>query len=237
MGFLTGGEKFTNEQLCETLPHEFFLRDTVTVARELLGTVLCRRLADGSILHGRIVETEAYTQDDPACHAYKGKTPRCEVMFGPGGFAYVYFIYGMYNCLNVVTEIAGKPGAVLIRAVAGDGTNGPGKLCRRWEIDRSHNGSNLMDTWSPIWIAKGVSLPDEKVLITERIGLSVAQEKLWRFAELGHPSVSGSKSLNRARTANLDEKPIAVDAARKAKLPKTAIGSKGTRSTRNRKTV
>jgi DNA-3-methyladenine glycosylase len=187
------GLQKSDKALRETLPQKFYLQDTVQVARQLLGTELCRRLDDGTILHGQIVEVEAYTHDDPACHAYKGKTPRCEVMFGPGGFSYVYFIYGMYNCLNVVSEVDGVAGAVLIRAIDAEGCNGPGKLCRQWGIDRTHNGLNLMDTNSPIWIAKGTALPDEDVSITRRIGLSVAQERMWRFTAKDHPGVSGNR--------------------------------------------
>lgn len=181
----------------ETLPQQFFHRDTVTVARELIGTTLCRRLDDGTILSGAIVEVEAYTQDDPACHAFRGKTKRCEVMFGPGGFAYVYFIYGMYNCLNVVTEIEGTAGAVLIRAVSSEGTNGPGKLCRAWAIDRTHNGVDLMNAESPLWLVRGERVPDEQIDITRRIGLSVAQEQLWRFSVKNHPDVSGARRGSR----------------------------------------
>lgn len=181
--------------LDDTLPVEFFTRGTLDVARDLLGTFLCRRLNDGTVLSAAIVETEAYTEDDPACHAFRGRTSRCEVMFGPGGFAYVYFIYGMYHCFNVVTEAENTAGAVLIRAVAADGGNGPGKLCRAWEIDRSINGTNLMEKDSPIWIARGTRLTDEDIAITPRIGLSVAVENLWRFTVKGHPSVSGPRMV------------------------------------------
>lgn len=182
-----------SRSLAETLPAEFFTRGTLDVARDLLGTFLCRRLDDGTVLSGAIVETEAYTQDDPACHAFRGRTSRCEVMFGPGGFAYVYFIYGMYHCFNVVTESEHTAGAVLIRAIAANGADGPGKLCRAWKIDRSHNGANLMDSSSPVWIAKGTPLTEQDIAITPRIGLSVAVENLWRFAVKGHPSVSGPR--------------------------------------------
>ena len=206
--------QWSEDDLRVTLPQEFFERNTVEVARHLLGTVLCRRLPDGSILHGQVVEVEAYTHDDPACHAFKGKTPRCEVMFGPGGFSYVYFIYGMYNCLNVVTEVDGVAGAVLIRGVAAEGTNGPGKLCRQWSIDRSHNGLNLMDPESEIWLAKGVSLADEEIIVTQRIGLSVAQDQMWRFAAKDHPSVSGP------RAARMSSKPKAEKLRRPVKRVK-----------------
>ncbi|MBX9669504.1 MAG: DNA-3-methyladenine glycosylase [Candidatus Obscuribacterales bacterium] len=198
------GRKIKISEYLETLPPEFFLRDTVTVARELLGVTLVRRLEDGTVLSGPIVETEAYTQDDPACHAFRGKTPRCSVMFGPGGFAYVYFIYGMYNCLNVVTEAEHTAGAVLIRAIGAEGTNGPGKLCREWSIDRSHNGVNLMDAGSPLWLSKSSSTSSEDVEVSTRIGLSVAQDRPWRFTVRNHPSVSvgGSKRNSKPRVAN-----------------------------------
>lgn len=192
----------TDNKLKETLPGSFFERHTVQVARELIGMLLCRRMDDGTILSGTIVEAEAYTHDDPACHAYRGKTARCEVMFGPGGYAYVYFIYGMYFCLNVVTEVDGVAGAVLIRATDFEGTNGPGKLCRQWAIDRSHNGINLMDWQSPIWLARGTAIPDLEVETTKRIGLSVAQDQLWRFTAKGHPAVSGARTKNSSKTAS-----------------------------------
>jgi DNA-3-methyladenine glycosylase len=214
----------TNSKLRETLPASFFERDTVQVARDLLGTLLCRRLEDGTILHGAILEAEAYTHDDPACHAFRGKTSRCEVMFGPGGYAYVYFIYGMYFCLNVVTEEDGIAGAVLIRAVDTPGGNGPGKLCRQWGIDRLQNGVNLMDSQSPVWLAKGTRLANKEVEITTRIGLSVAKEQLWRFTAKGHPGVSSQRQ--RRVKSNLPAKPDANDASdKKAALKsKTASG-------------
>jgi hypothetical protein len=100
-----------------SLPASFYARDAVTVARELLGTVLVRALADGTVLAGTIVETEAYREDDPASHSHRGPTARAEVMFGPPGRAYVYFIYGMYDCFNVVCEPVGAGAAVLVRAI------------------------------------------------------------------------------------------------------------------------
>lgn len=130
------------------LKQAFYNQNTLNVAQKLLGCFLNRRIDDGRIVKARIIETEAYIgQDDLACHASKGRTKRNEAMFGPAGRWYVYMIYGMYHCLNVVTEDKGFPAAVLIRAVKLDPASlklcgarclcGPGKLCRDLKIDRS----------------------------------------------------------------------------------------------------
>lgn len=156
-----------------------------------------------TILKAPIVEVEAYTEDDPACHASKGKTNRCRVMFGPPGRAYVYFIYGMYFCLNVVTEPEERPGAVLIRALGAPGTNGPGKLCREWQIDGRHNEANLLTSKSDLWIEPGDMLNIDNIEVSPRIGISSAQERLWRFYIKGHPSVSGSGRREPAGTSVL----------------------------------
>lgn len=178
---------------------DFYSRPTLEVARDLLGTTLCRRFEDGSIACAPIVEVEAYTQDDPACHAFRGLTERCRVMFGPAGHSYVYFIYGMYNCLNVVTEEEGTPGAVLIRAIGLEtGGNGPGKLCREWQIDRSFNGVNLCDAKSPLWIVRGTAVADANLGVSTRVGLTVAQDRPWRFFINDHASVSPHRG-NRVR--------------------------------------
>lgn len=171
----------------------FFARPTLSVAPELLGSILCRRFPDGEISCASIVEVEAYTEDDPACHAFGGRTKRCEVMFGKAGLAYVYFIYGMYNCLNVVTEREGTPGAVLIRALDMDGGNGPGRLCKSLHIDRSHNAVNLMDAAGPIWLARGTSPAEGMIGKSARVGISSAQERLWRFFIIDHPCLSVKK--------------------------------------------
>lgn len=127
------------------LPRAFYARETVTVARELLGKCLVH---GGQV--GRIVEVEAYVgPHDRACHAARGRTPRNAVMFGPPGHAYVYRIYGMYDCLNVVTETEGYPAAVLLRALEPiqgieDRTQGPGLLCRAMGVDRACNARDLV---------------------------------------------------------------------------------------------
>ncbi len=168
----------------------FFSRPTLKVAPDLLGAILCRRLAGGEILHAAIVEVEAYTADDPACHASRGKTKRCEVMFGPAGQSYVYFIYGMYNCLNVVTEPDGIAGAVLIRAIDIDGGNGPGKLCKTLAIDRTHNNINLMDPAGELWLVKGKKVKKSEMACSARVGISQAQDRQWRFYLKDHPQIS-----------------------------------------------
>lgn len=172
------------------ITEEFFSRPTLEVAPDLLGMMLCRRQNDGSILQAAIVEVEAYTADDPACHAWRGKTKRCEVMFGPAGHSYVYFIYGMYNCLNVVTEPDGIAGAVLIRAIDTEGGSGPGKLCKTWEIDRSHNAINLVDPAQELFLVEGNKLAKNEIGKSIRIGISTAQERLWRFYIKEHPRLS-----------------------------------------------
>jgi DNA-3-methyladenine glycosylase len=161
------------------LPREFYHRKTITVARDLLGRVLVHQ--DGPLRRaGVIVETEAYVgPHDLACHASKGRTQRTDVMFGPPGHAYVYLIYGMYDCFNVVTERVGFAAAVLVRAVAPlegcDGTtDGPGKLCRAMKITRALNRFDLTD--SPIVIEEGTGVSSRRVSKGPRIGVDYAGE-------------------------------------------------------------
>jgi DNA-3-methyladenine glycosylase len=190
-----GSERVAAERLEKIFTREFYARPTVAVARDLLGAVLCRRFADGRVVTAPIVEVEAYTEDDPACHAFRGITERCRVLFGQPGIAYVYFIYGMYNCLNVVTEPDGVPGAILIRALGAEGGAGPGKLCQTWEIDRSFNGVDLTCTESVLWIAQGERIPASDVGETVRIGVTSAQDRIWRFYVKGNQYVSGPRKL------------------------------------------
>jgi DNA-3-methyladenine glycosylase len=182
-------------------PRDFYARPTVAVARDLLGAMLHRRSENGGLVSGRILEVEAYTEDDPACHAFRGMTERCKIMFGPAGYVYVYFIYGMYWCLNVVTEEDGVPGAVLIRAVETPGGNGPGKLCRAWDIDRRHYGVDLCDPGSSLWIARSAPLPEDEIAESTRIGLKVAEDRVWRFFVKGHAGVSGVQKRGTTRSA------------------------------------
>ncbi len=165
--------------MTKRLNREFFDRPTLTVAQELLGKVMVF-----GTLGGIITETEAYIgQEDPACHAARGKTPRNAVMFGEPGWSYVYFIYGMYHCLNFVTEQMGSPAAVLIRGLqlvkpSPLLLNGPGKICRHLGITREHNGIDLI-THEHFYVKDSPFSPP--FITTPRIGITKGQEKLWRF--------------------------------------------------------
>jgi DNA-3-methyladenine glycosylase len=179
-----------------TLPRAFYDRDTEAVARELLGMLLAHRV-DGALRVGRVVETEAYLgTHDLASHSSKGRTARTEVMFGPPGHAYVYLIYGVHHCLNVVTEAEGHAAAVLIRAlepvanIAGS-TKGPGLLCRALAIDRRHNGLDL--TGDSLFLAEPDRRDPIEVVARPRVGVGYAgewAERPLRFLIRGNPFVS-----------------------------------------------
>jgi DNA-3-methyladenine glycosylase len=175
-------------QESKILGSEFFRRRTLEVAQELLGCFLVRKTGRKTV-HARIVEVEAYVgEDDLACHASKGRTKRTETLYGEPGHAYVYLVYGMYHCLNVVTEESGFPAAVLIRAAEVEDvpfkeTNGPGKLCRFLDVDRALNGRDLT-RGGKLWIESGKPVDPSEVLATKRIGIDYAghcREYLWRF--------------------------------------------------------
>lgn len=157
---------------------------------------------------GRIVEAEAYIgEDDPACHAFRGRTPRNRVMYGPPGHAYVYFIYGMHYMLNVVTEEEGFPAAVLVRAVEPligidhmrrrrgavperELARGPGKLCTAFGIGRRHNGADL--TGSKLFIARDPNVAEAHVLWSARVGIREGTDRRWRCYLAESPWVSRS---------------------------------------------
>ncbi len=186
---------------------DFYNRPTLEVARDLIGARLIRIL-DGRKLIGLITETEAYiSQKDLACHAKAGLTPRTAVMFGEAGHAYVYFTYGNHWMLNVVTERAGFPAAVLIRAIQptegvevmlerrnGRDTFGPGKLCQAMGITKSENGVDMTKRGGGLWIDAGLKVPNSLVTKGPRVGLNNTPEpwlsKPWRFL------VKGWKILN-----------------------------------------
>jgi len=180
-------------------PRAFYARDTVTVARALLGQRLVRVL-NNQRLSGLICEVEAYGgPGDQASHAYR-RTPRSAIMFGPPGVAYIYFIYGMYHCLNAVTECDGRPGAVLIRSLvslegialyrqhrpgASDRrlADGPGKLCQALGITSAQNSADLT-TGTELFIAAGEAVAAHEIAATPRIGVrgdAETRSRPWRF--------------------------------------------------------
>ena len=178
------------------MPRTFYDRDTIVVARELLGKHLVHITPEG-VLIGRIVETEAYLgPHDLAAHSSKGITPRTKIMFGPPGFAYVYLIYGMHNCMNVVTEPAGNGAAVLLRAVEpvsdlASRTNGPGLLCRAMHIDRRLHGHDLLS--EDFFITEPAAISNHRIVKGPRIGVDYAKhwaKRHLRFYIKGNPFVS-----------------------------------------------
>ena len=180
----------------QKLPRRFYDRDTVLVARELLGNFLVHR-AGGVERIGKIVEVEAYLgAHDRAAHSSKGITERTKVMFGPPGFAYVYLIYGIHHCMNVVTEGEGNGAAVLLRAVEpikniSGKTNGPGLLCRAMEIDRGLNAQDLLS--DNFFIAAPEVAEKFSIVQRPRIGVDYAgnwAKKLLRFYIKGSSFVS-----------------------------------------------
>ena len=196
------------------VPREFFARPTLAVARDLLGAHLVRRL-DGARLSGVVVECEAYIgQDDTACHASRGRTARTEVMYGPPGYAYVYFTYGIHWMLNVVTEKEGFPAAILVRAIQPmegiptmralrrargnprserELTSGPARLTQALAVDKALDGADLV-TGEQLWLEPGDTFPDDAVERGPRIGINYAAQAdrlaPWRIWALHNPFVS-----------------------------------------------
>lgn len=175
------------------------------VAPLLLGCELVRTFKNGTVARVKIVETEAYHQTDAASHSYRGQTPRTQVMFGPAGFAYVYFTYGMHYCFNVVTGVAGEGSAVLIRAVEPLGstdiltqnrggktgvqlTNGPAKLCQALHIDKQLLGHDLHQP--PLQLIAGMPIRKSQIVATTRIGITRDTHRKWRFYINSNPYVS-----------------------------------------------
>ncbi len=183
----------------------FYMQPCLRVAKELIGKVLVRRKGK-KVYSGIIVETEAYTGfKDAASHSYRGMTKRNEVMFGPGGYGYVYFTYGNHYCFNVVTEKEGTPHAVLIRAlepvegikhmIVNRGTknvynlaSGPGKLAQSMEIDLGLNGVNLRG--DKLFIAEAEFAVKYKIVRSKRIGITKNPDKFYRFSAKDNPFVS-----------------------------------------------
>ncbi len=193
------------------LPRSFYRRPSLEVAPDLLGRTLVRELPDGTRLAASIVETEAYREDDPASHSYRGRTARTDVMFGPPGRLYVYFTYGMHFCMNVVTGEDGEGSAVLLRAAEPiEGLDrmaehrgladprllcaGPGRLCQAFAVGKEQKGADLV-RGQALRIEWGLSVPPGGVVTGPRIGISVATEQPWRFV------VAGSRFLSRGPRA------------------------------------
>jgi DNA-3-methyladenine glycosylase len=199
----------------QPLPREFFARPAVEMAPDLLGCVISHATADG-LVAVRLVEVEAYAGEaDPASHAFRGRTPRNAVMYGPPGHAYVYFTYGMHFCVNLVCEPEGHASAVLLRAGqvtdgvrlaaarrAGrrrsgavpretDLARGPAALCEALDIDRSQNGADVCAPAAPLRVlAPARPVPAADISTGPRVGVSRAADVAWRFWITGDPAVS-----------------------------------------------
>jgi DNA-3-methyladenine glycosylase len=189
------------------LTRKFYERSTLEVTADLLGKFLVRENHYRKWI-GKIVEVEAYIgEKDPACHAFRGLTPRTRIMYAGPGHAYVYFTYGMHYMLNVVTEREGFPAAVLIRALepvegfedhGSRPASGPGKLCKALRIDKSLNGIALTDR--ALWIGSNGNSDRLPIRWSPRVGISDGIEKLWRAYIYGNSFVSRKSSSSDAKT-------------------------------------
>jgi DNA-3-methyladenine glycosylase len=210
-------QKGNKVNLPEQLPPEFYTRDTLALARDLLGKRMVRRF-EGQRLAGYITEVEAYiSEEDEACHANSGKTKRTAPMYGPPGHLYVYLIYGMYHCLNIVTEREGFPAAILVRAlrpVEGQATirrlrgpqhadrdlaRGPGRLCEALAVDRSFNHACLYAEDARLWLEQAPAVPADEIARSPRInvrGDERARTVRWRFYLRDSRWVSGKHAFN-----------------------------------------
>jgi DNA-3-methyladenine glycosylase len=188
------------------LPRRWYERPAPDLAPDLLGRVLVRHFDDGTVAAVRIVETEAYTEDDPASHAFRGPTPRNAVMFGPPGRVYVYLSYGMHHCMNVIAGSDGVGTAVLLRAgaplagveqmAAARGrselrvlASGPGRLCQALRVDRGYNNADLV-RGPALTLHEGTAVRPAEVRASTRVGIRVGVDRMWRFSIAGDPHVS-----------------------------------------------
>jgi DNA-3-methyladenine glycosylase len=196
--------------------------DPLDAARVLLGCELVADTDDGEV-RVRVVEVEAYRgQDDPGSHCYRGRTPRNGVMWGPAGHLYVYFVYGMHFCANIVALDEGRAGAVLLRAgevLSDPGVahvrrptargrdaelgRGPARLCTLLGLGREHNGVDVLDPASPVRLEPGERVPDDAVRTGPRVGVAAGQERPWRLWVAGSPAVTPYKA-GRARADGPD---------------------------------
>lgn len=223
----------------QPLPREFFERPSVQVAPDLLGCVISHSTAAG-LVAVMLVEVEAYAGEaDPASHAFRGRTARNAVMFGPPGHAYVYFTYGMHFCVNLVCQPAGHASAVLLRAgrvIEGvplararrsgaarqprdvDLARGPARLCEALGIDRSHDGADVADPASPLRaLAPAAPVPSARISRGPRVGISRAADVAWRFWITGEAAVSPYRAYTPRRRAAA--KPVAGRAREDETMP------------------
>jgi DNA-3-methyladenine glycosylase len=199
------------------LSRAWFDRPATEVAPDLLGRHLVRRADDGSVCRVRLVETEAYEPEDPASHSFRGPTARTAAMFGPPGHLYVYLIYGLHHCLNVVTGAAGHGAAVLLRAAEPiDGLDtmaarrgvddprllcrGPARLAQALGVDRSFDGIDLVRSGA-LRLEPGEPVAVDRVVATRRIGISVGTDRPWRWIEDGSPWATRTPGATRSAAA------------------------------------
>ena len=172
--------------ISQALPSSFFSRAAELVGPDLVGCRLVKRQLDGSLVSGVIVETEAYSQDEPACHGYRRRTPSNETLFGEPGRFYVYVSYGIHHCVNVVTDRSDWANGVLLRAIAIPGEServaaGPGLLARRFGLDRGDDSCPVTGEHD-VWLApRPASLASPVLVTTTRIGISQGLERPWRW--------------------------------------------------------
>jgi DNA-3-methyladenine glycosylase len=202
-----------------TFPREDLAVDVLQAARLLLGCLLVADRPDGPVVV-RLVELEAYRgADDPAAHSYRGRTARNAVMFGPPGYLYVYFVYGLHFCANISCLPEGQPGAVLLRAAEvvsdldvarlhrptarsdAELARGPARLATLLGLRREHNGVDLTDPASPVRLLPGDMVPAERVRAGPRVGVAAAKDLPWRFWVHGSPAVSAYRRHENSRSA------------------------------------
>ncbi len=200
----------------EILPNSFFFRPAEIVAPDLIGCKLVRRQANNQLLWGVIVETEAYSQDEPGCHGYKNKTARNETLFGKPGQLYVYLTYGIYHCVNIVTDRENWASGVLLRAIAMPGENeriaaGPGLLAERFGLNRSHDRFKISFK-NGLWVApKKPSIKILEIVNTARVGLSSGKELPLRWYLQPSRSISKRAKGDRPPSSLLAWKPTNCD--------------------------
>lgn len=202
------------------MPRSFYGRSAAEVAPDLLGRIVVRTHPDGTRITARIVETEAYAEDDPASHAFRGPTARNSTMFGPPGHLYVYFVYGMHFCMNVVSGEVGVGTAVLLRAAepieglremrarrgrerVRELCSGPARLCQALGIDRSLDGTDLVGG-SDVWIEEGSPVRPDAIATGPRVGIRVGVEHDRRYQIRDDPFVSRGRPAIASRSATSD---------------------------------